>query len=68
MIDSNVSSVQIFFNIIKNISEYIKSSSNYIEISDEELEQCVRIIVVDAFIRCKVFEKPKEKKGNVITS
>ena len=68
VIDSNVSSVQIFFNIIKNISEYIKSSSNYIEISDEELEQCVRIIVVDAFIRCKVFEKKKEKKGNVITS
>ncbi|WP_425540785.1 hypothetical protein [Thomasclavelia cocleata] len=28
------------------------------DISEEELETCIEIIIVDAFIRCKIFEKP----------
>jgi len=35
------------------------SSKNYIEIPYEELEFCVGIIVVDAFIRCKIFKNPE---------
>ena len=34
-------------------------SNNYAEIPYEELEICVEIIVVDAFIRCKIFENPE---------
>ena len=47
---------EIFFAIINNVIELIKGSKNYIEIPYEELEMCVLIIVVDAFIRCKIFK------------
>lgn len=54
----DISSVKIFFNIVSKTIGYIQASVNYKTIPDEELELCVRIIVVDAFIRCKVFENP----------
>lgn len=50
----------IFFSIIDNIIELIKKSKNYIEIPYEELEMCVSILVVDAFIRCKIFKNPED--------
>lgn len=50
---------EIFFSIIDNVVELIKSSKNYIEIPYEELEICVSILVVDAFIRCKIFKNPE---------
>lgn len=49
----------IFFSIIDNIVELIRKSKNYIEIPYEELEMCVSILVVDAFIRCKIFKNPE---------
>lgn len=49
----------VFFSIIDNVVELIKSSKNYIEIPYEELEMCVSILVVDAFIRCKIFKNPE---------
>lgn len=53
------SSCNIFFGIIDNIIEIIINSKNYVEIPYEELEMCVYIIVVDAFIRCKIFKNPE---------
>lgn len=50
---------ELFFAIIDNIVELIKNSNNYIEIPYEELEMCVSILVVDAFIKCKIFENPE---------
>lgn len=50
---------ELFFDIIDSVVELIKSSKNYIEIPYEELEMCVSILVVDAFIRCKVFKNPE---------
>jgi len=58
LINGNTSNITIFFNVINKTIAYIKSSANYKPIPDEELELCVRIIVVDAFIRCKIFENP----------
>ena len=52
-------SQQIFFTIIDDLIELIKSSKNYIDIPYEELEVCVSILVVDAFIRCKIFKNPE---------
>ena len=57
---------EIFFSIIDNIVEIIKESKNYIEIPYEELEMCVSILVVDAFIRCKIFKNP-EGYNHVVT-
>lgn len=50
---------ELFFAIIDNIIELITNSKNYIEIPYEELEMCVSILVVDAFIRCKIFKNPE---------
>lgn len=57
---------KIFYEIIDNIINIILQSSNYIEIPFEELEVCVDILVVDAFIRCKIFKNP-EGYSHVIT-
>lgn len=49
----------LFLKIIDNVINIIKSSKNYIEISYEELEMYVGILVVDAFVRCKIYENPE---------
>ncbi len=47
-----------FSAVIRETIEFIKSSGNYKPINEEELELCVKIITVDAFIRCKIFSRP----------
>lgn len=59
LINSNKTPDEIFLQIIENICQIIKNSRNYIEIPYEELDLCVSILVVDAFIRCKVFKNPE---------
>ncbi|MBC2056235.1 SMEK domain-containing protein [Listeria booriae] len=58
LLDLKSSNVDKFFNIILKTTAFIKESDNFNNIPEEELEFCVRIIVVDAFIRCKIFENP----------
>lgn len=53
------SSIDIFYEIINKVIETIKNSPNYEEIAFEYLEMCTYIIVVDAFIKCKIFKNPK---------
>ena len=53
------SSEEIFYEIIDNLFTIIKNSRNYVEMPIEELQMCVDILVVDAFIRCKIFKNPK---------
>jgi len=50
---------QCFFSIIDIVKQKILSSSNYSGLPEEELELCVQILVVDAFIRCKIFKNPE---------
>ena len=52
-------SCDLFFAIINEVIEMVMNSKNYIAIPYEELEMCVNIIVVDAFVRCKIFENPE---------
>lgn len=49
----------LFFNVINQVTHRIQNSSNYMPTPFEELEMCVNILVVDAFIRCKIFENPE---------
>jgi len=49
---------QCFFLVIDNVVKKVRASANYISMPDEELNLCVRILVVDAFIRCKIFKNP----------
>ncbi|MCK5022305.1 MAG: SMEK domain-containing protein [Candidatus Pacebacteria bacterium] len=57
---------ELFFAVIDNVQEKIIQSANFIKIPSDVLEVCVNILVVDAFIRCKIFENPKNYK-HVIT-
>lgn len=50
---------EIFLIVINKITDIILNSKNYSEISYEELDFCVSIVVVDAFIRCKIFKNPE---------
>lgn len=55
---SSLNDDQLFFDVISKVQEKILNSSNYTSIPIDELELCVNIIVVDAFVRCKIFENP----------
>ena len=57
---NNKNADEIFFNTIDAILKKITHSANYIQIPIEELELCVDILIVDAFIRCKIFENPMD--------
>ena len=51
---------EVFFNTADSILNKITKSANYIQIPIDELELCVDILIVDAFIRCKIFENPMD--------
>ncbi|MCX6579170.1 MAG: SMEK domain-containing protein [Candidatus Aminicenantes bacterium] len=53
-----VSPDQCFLSIIDKVKQKVLASANYTPIPDEELVLCVQILVVDAFIRCKIFKNP----------
>jgi len=55
---SRLSGDDLFFGIVVCVLDRIKNSVNYEPIPYEELELCVNIMVVDAFIRCKIFKNP----------
>ena len=57
-LSAKVSPDQRFFSIIDKVTQKIRASANYTPIPDEELALCVQILVVDAFIRCKIFKNP----------
>ena len=52
----------LFFAIIDNIQDIIVKSPNFKQIPEEELELCVNILVVDSFIRCKIYKNPNNYK------
>lgn len=55
----NISDDELFFAVISKVQEKVLNSSNYTSIPFDELELCMNILVVDAFIRCKIFENPE---------
>lgn len=50
----------IFLRVIESVKDKVLNSANYVIIPIDELELCVNIIVVDAFICCKIFENPQD--------
>jgi len=49
---------ELFFQILAKLESRILGSSNYSGLPIEELQLGINIVVVDAFIRCKIFENP----------
>jgi hypothetical protein len=50
----------LFNRILDRMIDSVQNSSNYQPIPIEELEECIRILTVDAFIRCKIFQNPED--------
>lgn len=48
----------LFDKVIECVSEQVQESANFAPLPIEELDLCVYILVVDAFIRCKIFKNP----------
>lgn len=51
---------ELFFEILDKTQDKVVKSANYVQIPIEELELCINILVVDAFIRCKIFKNPND--------
>lgn len=47
-----------FLSTIERVSGRVRESANYSPLPGDELELCVQLLVVDAFIRCKIFRSP----------
>jgi hypothetical protein len=56
---SSLTDDQLFFDVISKVIDKVLNSSNYTSIPFDELELCINILVVDAFIRCRIFENPE---------
>jgi hypothetical protein len=63
---ANLSNDALFFKIVECVTQQIKESANFTLIPSDELDLCVNILVVDTFIRCKIFENPNNQ-ANVTT-
>lgn len=67
--NSDISSPdQLFFQIIDDVQEKIISSSNFVEMPIDELDLAINILVVDAFVRCKIFENPNGVQTSDVTT
>ena len=49
----------VFLFVLDKVKDKVLESSNFNEIPIDELELCIDILVVDAFIRCKIFDNPQ---------
>ncbi len=49
----------LFLDVIEQAVQTILNSANHSPMPFEELEMCISILVVDAFVRCKIFKKPE---------
>lgn len=59
VLNGGTDNIDKFLNIINNIVNHIIESNNLENFEEEVIEMCVKIIVVDAFIRCKIFKNPR---------
>ena len=58
LLSATVSPDDCFTALARRVLQIVKNSLNCPSIPSEELNLCVYILVVDAFIRCKIFENP----------
>lgn len=49
----------LFLSILNSVKQEIYNSSNRGDLSMEAIDSCAEVLVVDAFIRCRIFENPK---------
>jgi hypothetical protein len=55
---ARLSNDDLFDKVVECVMERVQESANFVPIPWEELELCANILVVDAFVRCKIFKNP----------
>lgn len=58
-LSSKYESDELFFQVVEETIQTVKNSANYVAIPLEELAMWTNALVVDAFIRCKIFKNPE---------
>lgn len=59
VLNKELTNVEKFFDVIVKVEDHVLKSELVREIPEEEIDMCIRIIVVDAFVRCKIFKNPR---------
>ena len=49
----------LFFKLMDELKEEVISSDDYKNQTIEGLEFCLSILLVDAFVKCRIFDRPK---------
>ena len=59
--DKNLTKEDLFFEIARVVKKKILSSNNYQNTYDDELDYTIELLLGDMFMKCEIFEKPKER-------
>lgn len=59
-LSSKYSGDELFFQVVEHAIKTVQGSANHVDMPLDELELCVNVLAVDAFVRCKIFKKPKD--------
>lgn len=54
----DITADDIFNTVIDNLKTYVMRTTT-LNIAEEELDMCISVVVVDAFIRCSIFDNPE---------
>lgn len=57
--NTGLTSKDLFFKLMEELTEDVISSEDYKKQSIESLQFCLGIILVDAFVKCRIFDRPK---------
>ncbi len=60
--NQSITADEIFLKVIDNVVSKVLKSANYIQTPLDELEFSVSALIVNAFIRCKIFKNPTDYK------
>ncbi len=58
----NSKNEELFYLIFDRLKSKIIESKNFLDTEEEILDMCLYIIMVDSFVRCKIFENPSNYK------
>ncbi len=53
---------ELFYLIFDRLKGKVIESKNFLDTEEEILDMCLYIIMVDSFVRCKIFENPNDYK------
>jgi hypothetical protein len=56
---------ELFFKLLDELKNDVITSADYKQQTIEDLEFYLGIILVDAFVKCRIFDKPQENRSHI---